>query len=621
MTSLRCKLWFGFGAVLAILVIVSALCVAVLTRYSHALERVLRENYDSAVYCDAMKDALDQLNLGAQELIWESAGAMPPADHQRQIERFETNLRQQLGNTTLPGEADLSEQLRTSWGKYRAVEKSFGSSQAPQRAQLYRGELLPQYRQLKQLAQRVADMNMRNVDSVDGKVKRTLASVRSWLLILVVAGGVLTSLFIAGVGASILESIRALTRSARDIEAGNLDQVVPVGTHDEMGQLASAFNSMASKLREFRKLDHERLLRTQRTTQLAIDSLPDAVFVIGPGGKVEISNSIATRHFRIAPGSSVAELGLPWLSGIYQSVREQRQAFEPSGYHSAIQLFDQGQERFLLPHAVPMLDGNGSVVGVTVIVVDVTRLRHADEAKMDLVSTVSHELRTPLTSIRMGMLMLAGAKLGPLTERQQKSLNAARDDADRLHRIIENLLSMARLESGRSRFRFRHMTAGEIIGQAVDPLREAFAQKGVALSVEVAEDLPPVLADPSCIHLALSNLLSNALKFTPAGGRAEVCAAASGDSLVVCVRDNGPGIAPEYAQKIFEKFFRVPNEQGPGGAGLGLTIAKEIAEVHGGTIRVESSPKGAAFFLTLPFASEPVYAACVAAADACGDMR
>src|SRR5262249_50317667 len=150
---------------------------------------------------------------------------------------------------------------------------------------------------------------------------------------------------------------------------------------------------------------------------------------------------------------------------------------EPQGYRAAVHFFDNGEERFLLPRAVPMLDSAHRVIGVTVILVDVTRLRHADELKSAFVSTVSHELRTPLTSVRMTVNMLADATFGPLTGKQRQLVKAARDDSERLYKIIDNLLNMSRIESGRARFQFQRLTAQHIINQALEPLRDSFLEK------------------------------------------------------------------------------------------------------------------------------------------------
>jgi len=597
-TGLRTKLWFGFGGLLIILLVVSATSVIVLTRYSGTLEQLYHDNYDSVRYCDAMKQAADDMNTQAMNLIWGGIPTSPRED----ARHFSENLSLELGNTTLPGEADRARDLLAEWRRYNQTWDRFESTGAD-RDTLYRKEMLSSFERLKQLTQQISDMNMANIMSVDGKVKQTLTEVRYAVLILVLAGTVISSAFVGGIGASILRSVRLLTRSAREIERGNLDLTVDVNSRDEIGQLAEAFNSMAGKLREFRKSDHDRLLRTQLTTQLAIDSLPDAVFVVGPQGEIEISNRTAERHFGIEPGVAVSSLKLQWLTELCTQVLADRHAHEPEGYRDAIQLFDNQEERFLLPRAVPMLSKEGALVGITVILVDVTRLRHADELKSGLVSTVSHELRTPLTSIRMGVLMLNEEKLGPLTPRQRKSLAAVRDDSDRLHRIIENLLSMGRIESGGNRFQTRRMTPQEIVGLAVETVRVGFAEKDIRLSITIPHDLPAVSADPSCIEVALGNLLSNALKFTRRDGEVRILVHADDETaLTFDVADTGPGIPPEHASRIFDRFYRVPQKDGPTGAGLGLAISKEIVEAHGGRMWFTSDASGSTFSFTIPLA-------------------
>jgi two-component system, NtrC family, sensor histidine kinase KinB len=596
MNSLRNKLWLGFGGLLFILVVVSVLTLVVLTRYSRTLERVFHENYNSAMYCDNMKSALDQINSSAQRLIWD----VPNDNRQTDIEanRFDSNLKLQLNNCTLPGEVDLSRQLANLWGEYRRHFQPF-TDNSTNRPALYRQDLLPRYQQMKQVAQRVADMNMANMVSVDGQAKETLIGVRNALLILVTAATFLALFLVVMVVVSLQSPLQLLTQSARQIESGDLDLNLAVKSRDEIGQLAEAFNAMALRLREFRRSDHEKLSRIQQTTQLAIDSLSDAVLVISATGQVEISNRTAQTHFGIKPDANLSDLQLPWVKDIHSKVMAEGQPLEPIGYSSAIQLFENGHERFLLPHAVPMFSAAGNLIGVTVILVDVTRLRRADELKSGLLSMVSHELRTPLTSIRMALAMTVNQKLGPLTVKQAKVLTAAREDSERLHGIIENLLNMSRIEAGNVKFQFRRMTATEIVSLAVDPVRDGISEKGLRLVIEIPPDLGAVQADPSCIGLALTNLLSNAQKFTPPGGEIRVDVEQNHDDLIFAVSDSGPGISKEYADRIFEKFFRIPHKEGPTGAGLGLSIAKDIAEAHGGSVQFRGNG-GSTFILKLP---------------------
>jgi two-component system, NtrC family, sensor histidine kinase KinB len=599
--TLRRKLMFGFGGLLLILLVVSGLSIGVLTQYSSALDQVFRENYDSAVYCDRMKEAIDTLNGRAQRIIWqETAGDQAEAAAMRT--QFDENLKKQTHNITLgTDEKRLTEQIQQSWLAYGLTYDRFESAAGnPQKLAIFRDDLLKDYDQVKTAAQATEDLNIANMVSVDERVKRMLGSVRDTLALFALAGTLLAVVLLAAMGATVLRPLQALTKSAKQIGEGDLDLQLDVKARDEIGQLSDAFNLMASRLREFRRIDLERLQRTQETTQLAIDSLRDAVFVIGPAGVVEISNLSARSHFAVSPGTALASLHLAWLDKIYAEVCATREPCDPQGYASAIQLFEDGHERFLLPRAVPMTNAEGQLMGVTVILVDVTRLRHADELKSGLVSTVSHELRTPLTAIRMAVLMLVSGKLGTISPLQQKALEAARDDSDRLYRTIDNLLSMSRIDSGGQQFHFRPMTVEEIVRQAVDPLREQIAAKKLMLSLEIAAGLPSVMADVSCVGYVLANLLSNAIKFTPPRGSITLGSRLDGDHVQFEVSDSGPGIPPEFRSHLFERFYRVPRAEGPSGAGLGLSIAREIVEAHGGRIDyAERAGGGSVFRFTL----------------------
>lgn len=603
MTSLRAKLAVGFGGLLAILLAVSLLSMIVLTRYSHTLERVFRENYDSAIYCDQMKAALDALDARAQAIAWGDSNSSIHADPAAQKQQFETNLNLQLANCTLPGELERTRQLASIWSDYRRTYEQFDAAPGASR-DLYRSALLPQYQSAKRAAEQLADMNMSNMVSVDGQVKRTLIGVKRALLTLVLVAILLSATLVATVGATILRPLRTLTLSARQIASGNLDLHMSVRSRDEVGRLTEAFNSMASRLREFKRLDADRFLRTQQTTQLAIDSLHDAVIVIGPSGVVEIANRSAQSNFNILPGNAIQCEEPKWLRDIFDQVSRMGKPFAPEGYKSAIQLFENGRERFLLPRAVPMLDSAGKTIGVAVILVDVTQLRHADELKSGLVSTVSHELRTPLTALRMAISLLQGEKIGDLTARQRTLVNAAGEESERLFRIIDDLLNISRIESGRAQFDMRPNSPQGIVDSVVEPIRRDFEQKGLRLEVDCPTDLPVVQADSTFIAHALGNLLANALKFTPTGESVTIGAESENHGVTFFVRDTGPGVPPQFADRIFEKFFRIPRANGPAGVGLGLAIAKEIIEAHNGQIHFHPNDGGGSVFsFTLPAAS------------------
>ena len=228
-------------------------------------------------------------------------------------------------------------------------------------------------------------------------------------------------------------------------------------------------------------------------------------------------------------------------------------------------------------------------------------LEAADRDKDDLISVVSHDLRTPLTSI-VGYLELA---LGdeedgpPLDPTRREFLQVAERNAQRLSRLVEDLLFVSRARAGQAPLELAEVDLGEVVGHVVRAALPAAAAAGVELSA--SGEGATVVADSHRVAEAAENLVSNAIKFTPEGGRVEVEIAADEDAVSIAVHDTGRGIAREDRERVFDRFFRSSGSDGVPGAGLGLAIVKAIAEAHGGSVSVESAAgEGATFVLRLP---------------------
>jgi signal transduction histidine kinase len=419
------------------------------------------------------------------------------------------------------------------------------------------------------------------------------------MYILLLVGAALAVVFIFFTRKWVLRPIHRLIQSADEIRRGNLDLVVASDSRDEIGHLSEAFNAMAASLREFRRTDQAKLIRIQRATQRAFDSLPDAVAVIDTEGKVEVATESARSVFGLRPGSVAFDLPFGWMTDLCREALQQGRQATLEG-HRSIQQFVRGEERFYRPEAVPILDNERMTTGVILVLKDVTQLRQQDEIKRSVIRTVSHQLNTPLTSVRMAIHLLLEEKIGTLNEKQVELLLSAREDSDRLHGILDSLLDISRLEAGKARMEFRAASPQSVAAEALEPIRRTAQDRGVSLQMEIGGDLPDVWVDTTRIGHAFSNLLSNALRHTPPGGRITL-AAEPGDAWVrFRVSDTGQGIPAAFLSRVFEPFFRVPGRRNETGAGLGLAIVKEIVEAHGGTVGVESEEgKGSSFSFTL----------------------
>ncbi len=276
--------------------------------------------------------------------------------------------------------------------------------------------------------------------------------------------------------------------------------------------------------------------------------------------------------------------------------------FVPRGFEDAVQLNTLLGDRYFLPRATPVYESRGVIVGATVFLQDVTRLRRFEELKNDVVATIAHEFRTPLTSLRMAVHLCTEQVAGPLTEKQAELLHAAREDCDRLQSMVDDLLDMSRIEAGRVELYPLPTPVGWLTENAVEQFKSEAETRGVRLSVDIPVPEIRVLADHERVGHVFSNLIKNALRHTEREGSVSLGASLTNGAVRFTVTDTGNGIARKYHERLFEKFFQVP-EGDVKGTGLGLFIAKEIVRAHGGDIGVESEPgKGSTFWFTLPVA-------------------
>ena len=430
--------------------------------------------------------------------------------------------------------------------------------------------------------------------------QRALTTER--VLLPAILGAFLLSVFVGWrLAASLLKPIKALTASAVAVGEGDLDRVVPEFSRDELGQLARAFNTMAGKLRAYREATLAKVLRTQRTMEATLTSAPDPVFVVDRDGTHAVRNPAAEQ---LATSRDFAGGKLPAaLTEPLARVLATGEHYLPTDYGRAVTFHLGREDRHYLPRILAIGDKLTEFKGAAIILQDVTKFRLLDDAKTNLVGTVSHELKTPLTSLRMAVYLLLEQKLEGLTATQRDLLETARDDADRLLRILDNLLDLARLEAGASALDRREVAVGELIDGIAREARVFIESAGQTLAVDTAPALAGTMlkVDVARLRHVFMNLLTNASKYSPSGGVITLAGAPGpDDSVRFAVSDQGAGIPAGSVAHVFERFYRAPGQEKTG-AGLGLAIAREIVVAHGGSIACTSEPgHGAEFHFLLP---------------------
>jgi two-component system phosphate regulon sensor histidine kinase PhoR len=389
--------------------------------------------------------------------------------------------------------------------------------------------------------------------------------------------------------------LQRIVNFAERVAAGDLTARIASSSSDEIGQVASALDKTARRVEE----SYARVQTSQRELETLLNSMQDAVIAVDVGGRVQWANRGMDRLLLRAPRLNAPLIDSvrdpDFLTAIQDAAHNQVVASVRSNTIAAGRTFDVT--------AAPMPGG-----GAVAVLRDLTETARMEKSRRDFIANVSHELRTPLTSIQGYTETLLDH---PLADNHVREfLEIIRKNAARMSRLTEDLLTLARVESGEQRFEIEPVSAEELLEDALESFREAARSYGVELEVELAFEKSTsgalVNADREAIHQIFSNLIENALKYAASGKKIILGAQPVALGVEFYVRDFGPGIASGHLPRLFERFYRVDKARSreSGGTGLGLAIAKHIILAHGGTIRAESELNHGSTFLFILPASE-----------------
>lgn len=619
--TFRTKLVMAQIPLAVALALVGILSSVVTSRLGQQAARIFVDNYRSVRAAQRMKEALERMDSYALYILAGHAEeATAQIAHHRRV--FERELGVEETNITEAGEAEAAEALRESWTRYHKGLDAFLA--APNRSEqnsIYFGTLSPLFASTKQGADRILDMNQ---DAIVRKSDRAEQSARRFQSLVTLAllgallGGVLFSIWLT---ARFLRPVGVVGAAVRRFGQGDLQARARLEGGDEIAQLAAEFNTMAERLERYRASSLGELLQAQQATQAAMDALPDPVLLLDAAGHVQGINTATSQLLGVdadlRPKDPLATLA-PGMRSLVDRLRAHvvggRGPYVPKGFEEALRIASPDGERIFLPRAAPIYGDAGEVSGVAIVLQDVTRLFRFDELKSNLVATVAHEFRTPLTSLRMAIHLCTEEAVGPLTNKQADLMFAARDDCERLQGIVDELLNLSRIESGSIDLHKRRVAPEMLVGLASEVHRAAAEVRQIVLHTEVMPGCPEAFADPDRLELVFSNLLGNAIRFSPQAGeitlraREEITSEKGENQRWIRfeVADQGPGIPVEHQAELFQKFYRVPGSP-VGGSGLGLFIARGIVQAHGGQIGVTSQPgQGATFWFTVPAAPDVV---------------
>jgi len=435
-------------------------------------------------------------------------------------------------------------------------------------------------------------------DTPQDQLKATLAYLRYGIL-----GAILTSVLLAGAASFLLT--RQVTRplsETRDaairVASGDYATMVPVKSRDELGELARAFNYMAEEVEHYVGEIQEQKGRLEAV----LEASPEALVTTDPEGRVTMANPAAARMLGIRSsdrGRALGDLGTP--QGVLLCLRE------AAANGVAVREVELGNKAYWAYAAQMNRDegdpmGNGKAeAGIILAVRDITEHRALEKTKTAFVSDVSHELRTPLTTIQsaVGLLERARERLDPL---ELRALELATGELRRIRGMVEELLTLAQLDAWQYQLEVGPTDLSRIVQTAMESVESKAARFGIEVHFDGAAEHRCV-CDAQKLYQVFLNLLDNAIKYSDPGDRVDVKIEEGVSSLTVEVKDTGVGIPEEDLAQLFERFYRVDKDRSraTGGSGLGLAISRQIVEMHGGELYVESEVgEGSTFRVRLP---------------------
>ncbi len=604
-TTLRAKILAGYIVVIIIMICVMIWSLYNFNRLNESYTKIITQNYSSIVAADNMVRALDS-QINSLFLIFSKEN---PVMGESQFENSKKDFFYWLQFARVAAYTQSEDSILDSINsKYNLflnkvnflVTIPFNYPSNVKHEDEY-ATSIKLISRIKTKCYELFETNHNFIKQAETSVQSITQSAALSMLLLAIIGTVLSLIFSTKFSEFIVKPVKALTRSVKHISAGNFDEKISAEDTDEIGILADEFNSMVRRLKRYEKLNINKILYEKRKSEIIIESINDPVLIVDADLRILLSNKAFNSEFgKIVPEKTLLGEIIkdePVLQNIKLFLSGKISPSQESVYGL---LDNNGNTKYYkLRHStinLPEIDINTALV----VFSDITKYKELDILKSEFVAKVSHELKTPLTSMGMAIGILNDGIAGQLNNKQKELMNTMRDDYTRLNRMVKDTLELSRIESGGSKPNFEKVEIDMILKECIKTYALQSMEKDIKLIYHPANEKVYITADRQFLLTAIGNFLGNSIKFTPEGGEIIISLDKNSSGIVITISDNGTGINPEYLDKIFDKFVQVSGSS-PGSVGLGLSIAKEIIDLHNGCINVWSKPgQGSKFEITLP---------------------
>ncbi|MBO0640998.1 KinB sensor domain-containing domain [Stutzerimonas stutzeri] len=589
--KLRTRLFLGFSALMTVALLGLLLALVSVMQMAKSQEQLIRDNF-----------SIIEINQQLRQTLGNHLIVMLTDDNRSEAL---APLRQSFQQTLERGIAEANDDVDRQ--AFRAVASAYAAFLQQVEASRHQNLTLLEDNPLSQSFNKVrglmTDMQGAAYDKIrDTELRsRDRASLLAGLLGLTAIAVLLIGFITAHSFARRFgEPIERLSAAADQIGRGDFNIALPTPPIAELSSLSRRFGLMAQALHEFKQTNVEALVNGQQRLQALLDSIDDGLLIVDRDGRLEHANPVAQRQLAWENehlGSTLGEaLGYPQLDNAARQVLDDKPLSDPP---EDLVIEADGERRLLAWRISPVSHHDGSISGAVMVLHDVTDQRTFERVRNEFVLRASHELRTPVTGMQMAFSLLRERLRYPADSRESDLFDTVHEEMQRLVRLINDLLNFSRYQSGQQKLELEQCDVPELLESARQRFEVNAAEQDVQLKLELQQPLPTLMLDRQQIERVLDNLLSNALRHTPRGGEVRLLARHHGERLILSVEDNGEGIPYSQQARIFEPFVQIGRRRG--GAGLGLALCKEIAQLHGGRIGVHSRiGHGTIFYVALP---------------------
>ncbi|TAK34182.1 MAG: HAMP domain-containing protein [Saprospiraceae bacterium] len=570
-------------------------------RTSNSMILMLRENYTTLKYTTIMSQAInDMIRIVPMK---GATASYKRVELQKAFSRFEQYLNLQMSKATLKEEQDFNDKLKVDYEIFKnSLRRLLVTGEFPIDMQFKRDYILS-------LINSVNDMNGSIIEQRTEEASNTANRVTMLLIIMGFFFTIFVLFALFYFPHYFASPIQSMTESIQQIAQKNYNQRLPVHHKDELGKMAESFNAMAKKLAEYDNVNVAQILTEKQRTETIIQRMNEAIIGLDDEKTILFANPPALELTELPQeelvGQSARHIAMKtdFLSNLFEEVLFQE--LPDSATFPTIRMDKNGKRQYFNKDVlkVPGQAKNKEQptnVGYVIILKNITDLKEADLAKTNFMATLSHELKTPISAIDMSLNLLADNRIGPLNEEQQDLSATIRQNTSRLLRMINEILEISRIETGKLQLKLEDTAPDALIVRALDNVKTFIVEKEIAINQYIEPNLPTLRLDVHKTTAVLVNFLTNAVRYSAEKQAIEIIVVRQDSLVEFAVKDHGPGISKEEQRKLFQPYRRAEGDKTKG-TGLGLAISKEFVEAQGGKIWVESKlGSGSTFGFVLP---------------------